>query len=105
MDLIGINLLSPQIIVCTLGGCAGGFVSFLYALRHGHYRNNKLIKKFSVEVVGATFTALFLVSAVVDQIATIAAASFVLGVVWVKVIQLLRQKVTKIVEAILGEDG
>lgn len=94
--------LNQIVIYSCLPGCAGGITAFLFAIKKGHYRNNKYFSKFSVEIIGALLTALFL-SMHVTSLTNRTILAFALGVAWSGVIQIIRTKITKIVEAILGE--
>lgn len=87
----------------TLPGAAGGLASFLLALRMGHYRNNKYLAKFSIEIAGAMVTASFLTT-LISTGSYQPTAAFFIGIGWVGIIQLARRKITKVVEATLGEN-
>ena len=86
----------------TLPGAAGGIVCFLLALKKDHYRNNKYLVKFTIEVAGAMLTASFVTALITSQIYKLLPA-FLIGVAWSNIIQMIRYKITKIVEAALGE--
>lgn len=92
------------LLYSTLPGAAGGLVSFLAAYRRGHYRNNKNLEKFCIEILGAMTTASF-VSALFLSTSTHYRVfiAFALGIAWSRVVQLIRNKITKIVETALGE--
>lgn len=99
-----INDIPPLIRLCTLPGGAGGIVWFLLAYKRGHYRNNKYTAKFSVETIGAMITATFIgILFIQARYQVQIAASFAIGIGWSGIIQIVRTKITKIVEAALGE--
>ena len=104
--LLSINL-NSSFIISTASGAAGGLVSFLYALRGGHYRNNKYISKFLIELLGSAITAIYLTSLITESsiasIGTIGTAAFIVGTTWSVLIQGIRNKATSIVEAFLGQ--
>jgi hypothetical protein len=84
-----------------LPGLCGGVVSFVFALSKNHYKNNKYVIKLLTEILGASLTASFVTLSISNPIFQ-ATLSFLIGVGWSRLIQLIRNKVTKIVEAILG---
>lgn len=90
------------LLYTTLPGGAGGLASFLLGLKRGHYRNDKYAAKFSIEIFGAMVTASFLVLLLPAEDYRIPIA-FVIGIAWASILQSLRTKITKIVEAALGD--
>lgn len=96
-------MIRETLIYATISGGAGGFALFLLGLKRGRYRNNRYFSKFSIEILGAAITALFLVSIIVPEnnykMAT--AIAFAIGVAWAEILQTVRIKVTEIVEATL----
>lgn len=96
----------PQILTVllysTLPGALGGFVAFLFGVLKDEYKNNRYLIKFSIEMLGAMITASF-ISILFESNTYRAVISFVLGVGWVGIIQVLRIKITKVVEATFGE--
>jgi hypothetical protein len=97
-----IHRIISTVLYTTAPGAAGGLVSFLLALKRGHYRNNKYLAKFSIEVIGAMVTASFL-SALITSHSYQPTVAFLIGIGWTGIIQLARAKITKIVEVALGE--
>ena len=91
-----------EFIKLPFAGGFGGIVSFLYAFKKGHYKHNKYFQKFSIEFFGAMLTASFLTKLFLPQEALLPAA-FLIGICWSKIIQLIRDKITKVVAAVLGE--
>lgn len=90
------------LLFMLLPGSAGGLMSFLAALKGEHYRNNKYLTKFAVEVVGGAVTASSLVY-VLRENPYVYVFAFLIGTGWSQILQKLRAKVTRIVEAALGE--
>lgn len=97
-----IDSLKVAIIYATLPGAAGGLTAFLFALKRGHYRNNKYFAKASIELLGAMLTASFF-SMILTSSRLRPLWAFTVGISWAVVIQTIRIKITKIVEAILGD--
>ena len=97
-----VNDILPIVINCSLPGIAGGIVLFLWALKNNHYHNNKFIRKFSIELLGAMLTATF-ITMLFKQGTHQVPIAFIIGIGWSGIIQMLRTKVTKIIEAALGE--
>ncbi len=91
------------VIYSTLPGGAGGVAAFLMAIRKGHYRNGRYISKLIVEVLGSALTASFL-TLMISATAYRIAIAFSIGVAWVSILQMLRNKVTGIVETVLTEE-
>lgn len=102
MELDLIQRIISTVLYTTAPGAAGGLVSFLLALKRGHYRNNKLFAKFSIEVIGAMVTASFL-SVLIESHSYQITVSFLIGIGWTGIVQLARAKITKVVEVALGE--
>jgi hypothetical protein len=91
-----------QVVVLMLVGAAGGFASFLVAIRQGHYNNNKYMTKSSIEIVGGAVTATCLVY-VIRENQYVNVFAFLIGTAWSHILQRLRTKITSIVEAALGD--
>lgn len=93
-----------HVFLCsTIPGGAGGLASFLLAVRNGQISNNKYIAKFSIEIFGSMLTASFLTSLIsINDYRTTIAFAFAIGIAWAKILQVIRTKITKIVEAALG---
>ena len=89
------------LIFMLLPGAAGGLASFLNGLRLQHYKNNKYVAKFGIEVLGGAVTASSLVYAFRDN-SLVWVFAFLIGTAWSQVLQKLRVKITKLVEAALG---
>lgn len=101
---MGAPFLAETIVMLTLPGAAGGVASFALAYRDGHYKNNKYKTKFTIEVVGATITATFLavfLTSLWETSPPVAAGGFIVGFSWAKLLQVIRDRVTKIVEGAL----
>ena len=85
----------------TLPGAAGGLVAFLLAYLREHYRNNKHFAKAMSEIVGGMIVASFLAPQMFST--RIVLMSFLIGVSWSVVIQAARNRITRFVEAALGD--
>ena len=92
------------LLFCSLPGMFAGIVLFIYAYSKQFYKNNQYIKKFIIEIFGASITSSFLAMHFDNYVYKILVA-FCIGLAWSKVIQLIRGKITRIVEAILGNIG
>jgi len=88
--------------VCTTAGVCGGLGLFLYSYRMGHYKNDRYHVKLPVELVGASLVASFIGPLFPEE--GWPYASFVIGFSWVGILQVTRHKITKTVEALLGEE-
>ena len=100
------NLLTTQTILntisfSTLPGLGGGLVLFLFAYSKNQYKNNKFVQKLLIELIGASITATFVTLAISHPIYQ-ATLAFCVGIGWARLIHLIRNKITKIIEAILG---
>lgn len=91
----------PILVFSTAPGACGGIGLFLFSLRMGHYKNNKYMRKLSIELLGAMIVASF-VGPLFPEKAVIY-ASFAIGLCWATVIQIVRNKITKMVTAVIGE--
>jgi hypothetical protein len=101
-----ISSLPLVLFFSALAGAAGGFALFLYGLKNAIYKNNKYGRKFSIEIAGGTVVAAFItlpLEAVPDGYRIF--LGFVIGTTWTKVLQVLRNKVTAVVEAALGSQN
>lgn len=89
----------------SLPGMAGGVICVLIDWNTNHYKIGKLVPKACVEILGASLTATFLSFLFVGDMDNehLMAISFLIGVRWLGIIEIVRDKVTKIVEAIIGE--
>ncbi len=102
------NSLIPLTIIniitySSLPGLGGGLALFLYAYSKNHYKNNKYKIKLVVELIGASITATFITMLITNPIYQ-STAAFRIGLGWAKVIQIIRSKVTKLIELVIGED-
>lgn len=100
MELL--SIIPPLVLYCTIPGGAGGLTLFLYAFQRGHYRNNKYFRKFTIEIIGAMITATFVTALISDGNLQVPLA-FAIGIGWSRVVQIIRTKITKVIEAVLGE--
>ncbi len=90
-----------SIVYSTLPGLGGGIVIFIYAYSKNQYKNNRYFEKLIIELLGSSITATFITAAIGHPIYQ-ATLAFCVGLGWARLIQLIRNKVTKIIEAILG---
>lgn len=93
--MLTVDVFINILLTCSIPGLFGGLGSFLYALKNDHYRNNMLKIKFTVEIFGGTLMASFIGFLLPQKI--VIAGSFVIGLVWAVIIQVLRDKVTRFV--------
>jgi hypothetical protein len=87
----------------TAAAALGGLVKFLYALGRGYIRNNKHLRKALLEVVGGAVVG-SLVSLIFTTIGPELRlfVSFAVGLAWAEISQVVRRRITAIVEAALG---
>ena len=90
------------ILHCTIPGLAAGIALFIYAYSRNYYKNNKYFIKLIVELIGAAITATFIAIYFNDPLVQITIA-FCVGLSWVRILQLIRKKITKVIEVILGD--
>jgi hypothetical protein len=83
-------------------GAAGGLVAFLVAVKNNHYRNDQYIRKLSIEIIGGAITGACLVP-VFSQTPLTYVFAFLIGTAWAYIIQKVRSKFTRIIEAALGD--
>jgi hypothetical protein len=83
-------------------GAAGGLASFLLALKQNKYKNNRYLRKSGIEVVGGAVTAACLVYAFRGN-TLVPVFAFLVGTAWSQILQRLRSKITRLVEAALGD--
>jgi hypothetical protein len=95
------DLLRKTLLYSTTPGIAGGVCAFLFTLKRGGYYNNKHWAKFFVEVVGALLTATFC-TWLLDTRKPQAIAAFSIGIAWGSVVQIFRERITSVIEGILG---
>ena len=101
--------MNPEVInlsIAAMSGAIGGLALFLFSLRRGHYKNNYFKKKAAIEIAGAFCVAPFIgthFGALDNNLYRLLLASFVSGTCWSIILQVFRSKVTKFIEALLGE--
>ncbi len=91
----------PIILYCSVPGICGGIGTFLFSLKKGHYKNNRKAAKFTIEILGAGLTSLFVGPLFPEKVRIF--ASFAIGLSWAGLIQVVRLKITKLVRAAIGE--
>lgn len=96
------GLYIPLAILAAGCGALGGVATFLFSLKSGHYKNNKYRAKLTLEILGSTLIAAFVGTLFPEKLVII--ASFCIGLTWTGIIQVLRTKITKIVQALIGEE-
>lgn len=89
--------LKPVLFLSSIPGGFGGLASFLYGLKRGHFKNNKYIAKAVLEIVGGLVVASFVVFGPKILV------GFIIGLCWSTVIQVIRGRITVIVEAFLSK--
>lgn len=92
----------PTLIFSTGPGACGGVALFLFSLRMGHYKNDRYLRKLIVELLGAVLVASFLGPLFPGRTAIF--ASFALGLSWATIIQVARNKITRVVKAAIGDE-
>ena len=104
------DTLKKLFLFSSLPGAIGGMVLFLYGLQKRKYRN-KFIRKACLDIVGGMLVAsvvapaiFFLMGDSYKQKCILSLFSFVIGTSWTGFMQVLRNKITRIIEAILGEN-
>lgn len=100
MDLI--QIIMPILISSTVPGACGGLGLFLFSLQKGHYKNNRYKAKLLIELLGAMIVASFVGPLFPEK--AIIFASFSVGLCWATIIQITRNKITKAVKALIGEE-
>jgi hypothetical protein len=94
-----------MVVYLTLGA-GGGLANFVLGVRRGHHRNNHRVRKGCLEIAGGALVALPLgVKGLHEGGLSIllAVLAFAVGVGWAGIVQSLRSRVTRVVEALLGE--
>jgi len=97
---LGWQTISKVVLHCTIPGLFAGIVLFLYSYTKKHYKNNKYLAKLITELLGAGITATFIAQFLKDPGLRIIVA-FCIGLTWTRTIQLMRTKITRIVEVLL----
>jgi hypothetical protein len=92
----------PILVFSTAPGACGGVGLFLFSLRVGHYKNNRYVRKLVIELLGAMLVASFV--GPLFPAKAVVFASFAIGLSWATVIQVARNKITKVVKAAIGEE-
>jgi hypothetical protein len=95
------NILAVTLIA-SISGAFGGLVGVLYGLKRGHYKNNRYSSKLAIEIFGSSLTATFITPLIAQGKLTFF-LGFLVGIAWGNIVQIIRNKITKIVEAALGE--
>jgi len=104
-DIVGVSLPDFEFAFRTLlPSAAGGLVSFLVALKAGHYKNNRYFAKSTIEIFGGGVTGVFL-SYLFKESSYLWVIAFVIGTAWSQLLQRIRGTVTRMVEGALGEAG
>src|SRR5579871_4094254 len=93
--------LQTILATCSAPGFLGGIAIYTYSVKKGLYKNNRFAIKLATELVGATVVASALGPCLPK--ATQIVASFGLGLAWVSVIQVVRSRITRMVEAVLSK--
>ena len=94
-------------LVFSIPGGLGGLAAFLLASKLEHYKNNKYLKKFLIEIFGAVITVPFLIMLFESSTLSInfrLAFAFLFGAAWARILQAIRGKATAIVEAALEKN-
>jgi len=99
MTFEDIKQLQPILLYVTLPGGFGGLALFLYSLTQNRYMNDKLVRKVTLEVAGAMIVASFVSYNLFGQRPFLA---FGIGTCWSAIVQLVRQRITAVVKAALG---
>ncbi len=84
-----------------LAGSAGGAANFIYNLKINAIINNKYIKKFFLDALGAALVAPFCALLFSDKFRLFAA--FATGLCWAVIIQIIRKAITKKIEECLNK--
>jgi hypothetical protein len=100
MDLL--DAVVPIFMFSTLPGALGGVGTFLFSVKKGHYKNNKYFIKFTIEIFGAMLFASFFGPLFPEK--ALILSSFCIGLSWAALVQVVRSKITKVVQVIIGEN-
>ena len=95
--------LKGTLIYSSIPGGLGGLVFWLSNLQAGRYKNNKLIAKFLIEILGGSITASFLAVIITSKIA-LPILAFLVGLAWSAIILSVRKKVTTMVLAAISDN-
>lgn len=92
-------------LIAMACGAMGGVTTFIYSFKKNLYKNNQYLQKLTIEILGGGIVAAF-----VSQLFTVPLnihlfVSFAIGCCWAGLIHLIRVKITKLVEAAIGESG
>ena len=92
-------------MILAISGGSGGLISFLYAVKKGRIRNNHHFRKGLLEIVGGSIVASFMLGLFTEENSSraVIAIAFLTGACWAQIIEVIRIKITKFVEAALGE--
>lgn len=102
MSYLTLDNIEYLIVFSIMPGCIGGLTLFLWGVKHGHYKNNKYFAKFLIEILGAMITA-SVVSSLFPLHNYKPFVAFSIGIAWSKIIQTLRNRITKLVIALIGD--
>lgn len=83
-----------------LAGSVGGAANFIFCERRGLLKNNKKIKKFLLDVLGASIVAPFIALLFSDIVQAFVA--FAAGLCWAVIIQITRKAITIRVEKFIN---
>lgn len=90
-------------------GFLGALCWFCAGVLRGRIRNNEYFRKITLEIIGGATTAPFVVLAIrlpldgPPNITIVLLASFATGTCWSGLIQILREWITRVVKAALGD--
>ena len=82
-----------------LAGAVGGAANFVFCERRGLLKHNKKVRKFFLDVLGASMVAPF-ISYLFSEIVQVFVA-FAVGLCWAVIIQIARKAITKKVKILL----
>lgn len=87
------------LLFCTIPGTLGGAVGFFLGLRQGAVRNSNYIRKAVLEINGTMIATTLFPIAIGGHFHELAMLlpSFAIGLSWSKMVQMLREKITKTV--------
>lgn len=95
------EVLSDVLITAAMPGAAGGVAWFLRGIRCGRIRNDKYLRKATLEALGGMIVASFValpLAPVFSGSAPVIVLSFATGTCWSVIIQRLRDWITKFID-------
>lgn len=104
-------MIQQLLLYAALPGAVGGFLLFLQGVKYARIKNDRHLRKACLETVGGMLVAIPVAYAFVDETGASATAvllAFAAGLGWSLIIQILRRRITRIIEAavgVLGERG